>query len=65
MKEIKLVIDPDGTFRLYAEGAEGAAAAALKAELEKTGKIIERHVGHHPHGTGHHHHGDDHEHVHG
>lgn len=62
MKAIKLVIDTDGSFKLFAEGPEGAAAQDLKAKLEKTGNVVERHVGVHPHGHGHDH--GEHEHTH-
>ena len=69
MKEIKLVIDTDGTFKIFAEGPGGATKSAqdLKGGLEKLGTVIERHVGLHPHGHGHghgHDHGE-HEHAHG
>jgi len=53
MKEVKVTVKPDGTFKIEAEGAAGFAALDLKAALEKIGVVTERHVGVHPHGHGH------------
>lgn len=63
MKQIKLVILPDGSVKVFSEGAEGWAARDLVKQVVGDAKIVERHVGPHKHGTGHSHEEGEHTHA--